>query len=459
MSEKTMVENVKAFAASKALSYLDGDPDKNIPKLLEWVDKFDKKDEWLTQRNAFRAVIENPDNNWYKLIKSLWTDIDDGVRKVFFENFIINSNLIGAPREEKMRKEHGCNIPWAILMDPTSACNLKCKGCWAAEYGNRLNMSYEQLDDIINQGVEMGTYMYLFTGGEPLVRKDDIIKLCAAHPDCQFLAFTNGTLIDEKFADDMLRVKNFVPAISVEGFREATDFRRGEGTFDAVMKAMKILKEKKLPFGASCCYTSKNVDSISSEEYIDLLVESGAKFAWFFHYMPIGNDALPELLPTPEQREVMYQKIRQYRNTKPIFTIDFQNDGEFTKGCIAGGRNYLHINANGDIEPCAFIHYSDSNIKDKTLLEAYKSPLFMAYKEGQPFNNNHLRPCPMLENPEALKAMVEKSGAHSTDMQSPEDVADLYKKCKPYADNWENKANELWDKSHPCAGCSGCQNK
>ena len=459
MSEKTMVENVKAFAASKALSYLDGDPDKNIPKLLEWVDKFDKKDEWLTQRNAFRTVIENPDNNWYRLIKSLWTDIDDDVRKVFFENFIINSNFIGGPRQEKFQEEHGCNIPWAILMDPTSACNLKCVGCWAAEYGNKLNMSYEQLDDIIKQGKELGTYMYLFSGGEPLVRKDDIIKLCAAHPDCQFLAFTNGTLIDEKFADDMLRVKNFIPAISVEGFEEATDFRRGSGTFKAVMKAMQILKEKKLPFGASCCYTSKNVDSISSEEYIDLLVENGAKFAWFFHYMPIGNEAVPELLPTPEQREIMYHKIREYRSSKPIFTIDFQNDGEFTKGCIAGGIRYLHINANGDIEPCAFIHYSDSNIKDKTLLEAYKSPLFMAYKEGHPFNDNHLRPCPMLENPEKLKAMVENSGAHSTDMQSPENVADLYGKCKPYAENWTDKANELWDKSHPCAGCSGCQSK
>ena len=104
MSEKTMVENVKAFAASKALSYLDGDPDKNIPKLLEWVDKFDKKDEWLTQRNAFRAVIENPDNNWYKLIKSLWTDIDDGVRKVFFENFIINSNPLVLQEKKKCEK-------------------------------------------------------------------------------------------------------------------------------------------------------------------------------------------------------------------------------------------------------------------------------------------------------------------------------------------------------------------
>jgi len=459
MSEKSMVENVKAFAVKKALAYLDGDPDKNIPKLLEWVDKFDKDDEYLTQRNAFRSVVGNPDNNWYRLIKSLWTDIDDDVRKTFFENFIVNANLIGGPRQKKLQEEHGCNIPWAILMDPTSACNLKCKGCWAAEYGNKLNMTYEQLDDIIKQGKAMGTYMYLFSGGEPMVRKADIIKLCEAHPDCVFTAFTNGLLIDEQFADDMLRVKNFFPAISVEGFREATDFRRGEGTFDGVMRAMKILKDKKLPFGASCCYTSKNIDSLSSEEYMDMLIESGAKFAWFFHYMPVGNDAAVELLPTPEQREIMYHKIREYRSKKAIFTIDFQHDGEFTKGCIAGGRNYFHINANGDMEPCAFIHYSDSNIKDKTLLEALKSPLFMAYKEGQPFNDNHLRPCPMLENPEKLKSMVENSGAHSTDMQSPEDVAALYSKCKPYADNWTEKANELWDKSHPCAGCSGCQSK
>ena len=457
MSEKSMVENVKAFAVKKALAYLDGDPDKNIPKLLEWVDKFDKDDEYLTQRNAFRSVVSNPDNNWYRLIKSLWTDIDDDVRKTFFENFIVNANLIGGPRQKKLKEEHGCNIPWAILMDPTSACNLKCKGCWAAEYGNKLNMTYEQLDDIIKQGKAMGTYMYLFSGGEPMVRKADIIKLCEAHPDCVFTAFTNGLLIDEQFADDMLRVKTFFPAISVEGFREATDFRRGEGTFDGVMRAMKILKGKKLPFGASCCYTSKNIDSLSSEEYMDMLIESGAKFAWFFHYMPVGNDAAVELLPTPEQREIMYHKIREYRSKKSIFTIDFQHDGEFTKGCIAGGRNYFHINANGDMEPCAFIHYSDSNIKDKTLLEALKSPLFMAYKEGQPFNNNHLRPCPMLENPEALQSMVKKSGAHSTDMQSPEDVDNLYGKCKPYADNWVDKANELWDKSHPCAGCNACQ--
>lgn len=457
MSDKTMKENLQSFAVKKALDYVTEAPDKSIPKLLAWADKFDKENFHKAARESLHNVIDHPDNHWYRLIRSLWTDIDDGVRKTAFENFIINSYLIGASRQNKAKLEHNCNIPWAILMDPTSACNLHCTGCWAAEYGNKLNMSYETLHDIIRQGKALGTYMYIYSGGEPLVRKTDIIRLCEAHPDCEFLAFTNGTLIDEAFADEMLRVKNFVPAISVEGFEEATDFRRGKGTYQAVMRAMDILRKKKLPFGASCCYTSKNVDSLSSEEYFDHLIEKGAKFAWFFHYMPVGNEAVTDLLPSPEQRKVMYHKLREYRESKPIFTIDFQNDGEYVGGCIAGGRNYLHINANGDIEPCAFIHYSDSNIHEKTLLEAYQSPLFMAYKEGQPFNNNHLRPCPMLENPQCLQAMVQKSGAHSTDMQSPESAEHLCGKCVPYAQNWASAADELWRCSHNCADCGGCK--
>ena len=132
---------------------------------------------------------------------------------------------------------------------------------------------------------------------KPLVRKKDLIALCEKHSDCQFLSFTNATLIDEAFANEMLRVKNFIPAISIEGFEAATDGRRGNGTYQKVIKAMAILKEKHLPFGLSCCYTSQNLDSISSYEFIDQMVEWGARFVWYFHYMPVGNDAVPELLP------------------------------------------------------------------------------------------------------------------------------------------------------------------
>ncbi len=167
-----------------------------------------------------------------------------------------------------------------------------------------------------------------------------------------------------------------------------------------------MLKAYQLPFGISCCYTSQNIDSPARRSSSTTIIDCGAKFAWFFHYMPVGMTPCTELLPTPEQREHMYHTLREYRRTKELFFIDFQNDGEYVGGCVAGGRSYLHISAGGDIEPCAFIHYSDSNIREKSLLEALRSPLFMAYHDGQPFNCNHLRPCPMLENPERLAEMV-----------------------------------------------------
>lgn len=218
---------------------------------------------------------------------------------------------------------------------------------------------------VIRQGKELGVYMYIYTGGEPLVRKDDLIRLCEKHSDCVFLCFTNGTLIDESFADEML--------------------------------------------------------------------------------------------PSPWQREAVYCRIRRLRAEKPLFAMGFQNDAEYMGGCIAGGKRYLHINANGDVDPCVFIHYSDSNIREKSLLECLQSPMFMAYHDNQPFNENMLRPCPMLENPEFIEKMVHETGAHSTDPQSPESVEHLTAKTHPYADNWTPMADKLWSESHPgCAGCAGC---
>ena len=140
----------------------------------------------------------------------------------------------------------------------------------------------------------------------------------------------------------------------------------------------------------------------------------------------------------------VYDRIRKYRKTKSIFSMDFQNDAEFVGGCIAGGRRYLHINAAGDVDPCVFIHYSNANIHDCTLLDALRSPLFMAYHDGQPFNDNMFRPCPMLENPDVLPKLVKESGAHSTDPQAPESAEELCAKTVPYADNWTPVADKLW---------------
>lgn len=440
-------KKMKEKAITKIYDYLEDNPQKNMKNIMDVIDKIDVHHTFDKQRKFVREIVDDPQNVWYQYICDLLKNIDMDVGKTIFKNFIINSAIDGYTKQNQFKEKYQCNIPWAILLDPTSACNLQCTGCWAAQYGHQLNLDYETMNRIICEGKELGVYFYIYTGGEPLVRKKDLIQLCEEHNDCIFLTFTNGTLIDNDFAEDMLRVKNLVPAISVEGFEEATDLRRGHGTYQNVMKAMDLLKKKRLPFGISCCYTSQNVNVIGSEAYFDQMIEWGAKFCWFFHYMPVGNDAVKELMVNPQQREWMYHQVRQMRKTKPIFTIDFQNDGEYVGGCVAGGRRYLHINAKGDVEPCVFIHYSNINIQDHSLLESLQSPLFMAYHDHQPFQKNHLRPCPMLENPQILRQLVAQTNAVNTDYQSQESAEHLCQKCDDYAKAWQPVADKLWKNS------------
>ena len=443
--------NAIAAVVNGALNYLEKDPETNIPKLLDMVDKYSPDGWYETQRAYMRKFLVEEKGNWWDLALKFY-DLDPGVRKSFFRNFITNASLKGTAKQNETVKKHGCNAPWAILMDPTSACNLHCTGCWAAQYGNRLNLSYDDMNSIIEQANKLGCYMFIYTGGEPTVRKDDIFKLCEAHPDSEFLAFTNGTLIDEKFCENMLRVKNFVPAISVEGFEETNDARRGQGVYDKVMHAMDLLKQNHLPFGISVCYTRANMETVTSDKFLDWICDKGALFAWYFHFMPVGKSANVDLMPTPEQRLQMVERFKHFRATKPIFTLDFQNDGMHVGGCIAGGRRYLHINAKGDAEPCVFIHYSNVNIHDHSLLEVLRSPLFQAYHDNQPFNENHYRPCPMLENPERLRDLVHKTGAVNTDYQDQEPVDELCAKTKPYADTWKPVADQMWAEYKPSWG-------
>ena len=435
-------DQIKRAALDKTLDYFLKDPEANTVKIMDLLDKVAPADLFPSQRAAFRNAIDQQ-NNWYQLIMKIM-DLNPAVRDDLVKTFVIDGNLMAWPKQEAMREKHQCNIPWAVLMDPTSACNLHCTGCWAAEYGHKENLTLEELDSIIRQGKELGTYVYIYTGGEPLVRKRDLIALCEQHPDCTFLSFTNATLIDEDFCQDMLRVKNFIPAISVEGFEEATDGRRGQGTYAKVAAAMGLLREHGLPFGVSCCYTSANAESIASEEFFDWLIDQGALFCWIFSYFPVGAGSPASLMATAVQREHLYHFVRKMRATKPLFTLDFQNDGEFVGGCIAGGRRYLHINAAGDVEPCVFAHYANANIREVSLLDALRSPIFMEYYEGQPFNDNLLRPCPIYENSGRLTEMVKRSGAHSTDLQHEETAADLCAKTEKACEEWKPVAERLW---------------
>ncbi|HHT72962.1 MAG TPA: radical SAM protein [Firmicutes bacterium] len=440
--------SLQAAAVRESLRYVGRNPGENIGKLVNLLKPFARVPEHREILCQVEEVWQDPENNWRRMTERAFAQLSPGVMEKFVTSFLLNAALIGVQRRQEMEEELQCNVPWAILMDPTSDCNLRCKGCWAEEYERGGHLSLEELDSIITQGKELGIYFYLYSGGEPLLRADDILKLARKHQDCIFCAFTNATLVTPELAQELADAGNIMLAISVEGFADDNDFRRGKGSYAHVVRAMDLLRDAGAPFGFSACYHRYNTEEVASEQFIDAMIDKGAFFGWFFTYIPLGRNAQPGLLVTPEQRKLMYAKVREYRASKDIFVLDFWNDGEYVNGCIAGGRRYLHINAHGDVEPCAFIHYSNVNIRDVSLIEALTSPLFMQYRERHPFNPNHLRPCPLLDNPDELVAMVKTAGAYSTQRRDNEDAEALAEKCREAADQWGEVADQLWNGRH-----------
>ena len=453
-----MAFDLKHAAERKAFSVLIdhfydniANSDDRTKTYLQLVDKaagFYGKGATEETLNKVRAAVSDPDNRWVRFVNKAIDESNPKYAKKMLLNLGYEAFFRGTKMIRENREKYDCNIPWLILFDPTSACNMHCIGCWSGTYGHKSNLTFEDMDKIVTQGKELGAYLYMMTGGEPMVRKKDVLRLCEKHNDCFFAAYTNSTLIDEELCKKVVELGNLTFMLSIEGTPETNDARRGDGHYQAVMRAMDLLKKYGIIYGTSICYTRDNIEAVTSDEFLRFIAEKGARFGFYFHYMPVGNNAAPELMPTVEQRKAMIDRIRYVRSKDcdiEFYPMDFQNDGEFVGGCIAGGRNYFHINSAGDAEPCVFIHFSNTNIHDNSILEMLQSPLFKAYHEGQPFNRNHLRPCPMLENPQLLREMVEKTGAHQTNLESPESVEHLCEKCDAYAKEWAPVAKDVWN--------------
>ena len=336
---------LKKLGLRAAYNYLDKDPETNMPKLMEWVDKFVRDDVLTVQREVFRKIIAEKDSNWYRLLVSLWQDIDDDVRKALFENLVINANALAALQARESAEKYHCNIPWVIAL---------------GREGESERMSFDDLDGVIEQAKDLGTFMFLLTGREPLARKEEVIALCNKHTDCQFMAFTDGLLIDEDFAEQALRVKNFIPAIRVYG---AADDKKLDDIFT-------ILRIKKLPFGVYCMYDGANAEWFAREVFFDNVIEQGAKFCWFFSSLAEAEDQV-------------YQLTKQYRESKPLLTINFCKDEAMTGGCIAG-RYYCCVSAEGRIKPCSFLPCSGVNQKAQSRLDAAQSDCVMEYDQCDP---------------------------------------------------------------------------
>ncbi|MCL5959148.1 MAG: radical SAM protein, partial [Chloroflexi bacterium] len=299
----------------------------------------------------------SPTGQGRQYVKRVLSQIDPNVRRNYLARFI--TNLVFHQIDVHYTADgREVTSPACVVLSPTMRCNLRCHGCYAGNYTKKDDLPQDVLERVIGEARELGVHFYIVSGGEPLIY-EPLFDVFKKFNDCAFQFYTSGHLIDEQKAKKIVELGNVVPAISIEGFKEQTELRRGPNGFDRVMRAMDILREAHALFAFSVTVTRLNYDEVTSDAFIDLMIEKGAGYGWYFTYIPIGRNPDLSLMPTPEQRDGLRKFINRTRETKPMLMGDFWNDGPLSEGCLSGGRRYLHINNKGDVEPCVFIHFAD----------------------------------------------------------------------------------------------------
>jgi MoaA/NifB/PqqE/SkfB family radical SAM enzyme len=434
---KTHKASFRNKILKKLLLNLPKASDKNLINLTRLVE-FHFPPEHRPKIQAVRKIFQEK-HPALKLARRFISGLDKNCQEKFLDNLILNGFSQRQKKREKLLTSDQAPL-FTVLISPTMRCNLRCQGCYAQNYKKEDDLPYEVIDRVINEAKnEMSTAFFTILGGEPFIRKD-IFDIFQKHSDVYFQVYTNGTLIDKKIAQRLAKLGNVWPQISIEGFECHTDERRGQGTFEKVMKAMDILREAKIPFGYSVCVTRHNIEEVVSDEFVDLMIDKGALMGWYFLYMPVCGDKNIKLMPTPEQRNYLRKRRAYIRSNKPLFIIDFWNDAPYVGGCIAA-KDYIHINNYGDVEPCIFTHFAQANVKNTPLKEAVNCQFFQEIRKRQPYDENLLMPCMLIDHPNVSRQLCQECKVYPT---HPGALA-LFKDLKDDLNKYSQEVHQLFD--------------
>ncbi len=446
----SFLDKARAYSTEKMIgeimSLLPRFNNKNVIRMISIGEKLTRDEEYRCNARKLRELFEQG-HPASILIRDVINRLSPNCRDKLIHNLFINAFLTGIDKRKHIAKTRGYQPPQFLVISPTMQCNLDCPGCYAGEYEQEKGLPIELIDRVLAESKELGMFFNTMSGGEVFTRKD-IFDVWEKHDDMYFQLYTNGTMINERVADRLAELGNVAPVCSLEGFEKETDERRGKGTFEKVMKAMDLMRERGMVFGASITETRSNLETIASYEFIDMLVDKGAMVIWYFQYIPIGRCPSMDVMPTPEQRDWLRRRIKEVRESRPIFIGDFWNDGPHVKGCIAGGREYLHINSKGDVEPCVFCHFAVDDIRDKSLEEAINSPFMKSIRSEQPYRQNLLTPCMIIDSPDVLRKVVKEHNARPTCEGAEEIITKLAPDLDEYAVAYRKYADPAWEREY-----------
>ena len=320
-----------------------------------------------------------------------------------------------ATKRRLLLAEQGEHIPSFLIASITSKCNLHCAGCYSrcneatvdAEPVQQL--SGEEWAKVFREAEDLGVSFIMLAGGEPMLRWD-VIETAGSMPNILFPVFTNGTYLNERYLKLFDKCRNLVPVMSIEGGREITDERRGEGVYDKLIANMDAFHERGLLFGASVTVTTENINEVTSPEFLKTLTDRGCKLVIYVEFVPVTEEAR-HLAPDDATRARLMAAMDDLRGVFPdMLLLAFPGDERADGGCMAAGRGFFHINSHGGAEPCPFSPYSDVNVRDAGLRAAMHSRLFLRLRDGDFLDDDHVGGCVLFEKREQVEAMLAQSG-------------------------------------------------
>ena len=388
---------------------------------------------------------------------------------VLGKDLLVEKNL-RKQKSVEFLETHDFGQPSFLLISPTKACNLHCIGCYADSDANVQSLDWDILEKTVNQANELwGVQFIVISGGEPLVYRSQgksILDLAEKHPNIYFMFYTNSTLMTNEVVQRMADLGNIIPMISLEGWQEKTDARRGKGIFDRAMNAMDMLYKAGVLFGTSLTATKENAEEILSDDFMDFLfTKKHIMMSWIFQYMPIGRAYTLNLMPTPEQRKWMWGQTWKLVREKHYFLADFWNSGTVVDGCLSAGGHgsggYLYIDWNGTVAPCVFVPYSPVNInkvfaRGGDLNDIYSEPFFADIRKWQidmkikTNSKNLLNPCPVRDHNSDFRKILFKHEAEPSDANAAAAIQDeeYAAGMDAYGEEYQKIADSIWEKKY-----------
>ncbi|MFP4058506.1 MAG: radical SAM/SPASM domain-containing protein [Candidatus Brocadiia bacterium] len=317
-------------------------------------------------------------------------------------------------RRRRAQRRLGCPVPSVVAVSPTMRCTYACGGCYSRGRPTEDELSTEELDYLLAEAEELGVLAVVVTGGEPLLRPD-LLDLCARHRRLLFVLITNGLLVTAQVARRLARSGNAVTLVSAEGGPAATDRRRRPGAHAAALRAFARLHEAGACFGFAAMATAENAGQVADDEFIGQMRRAGCSVGYITEYVPCGPAARTRWVLDATTRARLRQRVLELREREPMVLIQLPHD-EYgpANRCLAAGRASLHVNAQGDVEPCPFVPLARHNVRQGGLVAACRCSFLRAIREHPTLLQRERYACALFEHREELLAVARQQGARPT---------------------------------------------